>query len=376
MTNFPFGILDVIYALNIPIRKRHNDEAYIDCPHCFFNPKTGHSGKGKAQVIISQNVYNCPRCGNGGGMLDLYSSVSGCDKKTANREMRRFVNDKSYQVHKEQIKKIVKTAEESVVETTQLAPRKEIDRTYRAFLSLCELRREHKNNLLNRGLTGKNIAHYGFKSTPSCDKQNSIISDLIKKGYTLKGVPGFYLDNNNWRIDISDWNQGFFVPMCNLKNQCLGLQIRLDKPTEKQKYVWLSSKRKKGGCGRTSVPHITNTFDIGESVYITEGGLKADIAHCISKGTFVAIAGVSQFSVLPLLFSQLRMQGVKRIIDSYDSDCKYNPNVEKARTRLKQEVIKAGLEYYRMEWDENYKGIDDYLFAVPRGSRKFIVYDK
>ncbi len=371
MANFPFTILDVINALGLEIRKIHNDEIYFDCPHCFDGKK---KHQGIAQAIMTDNVYNCPRCGTGGGMLQLYSACTGVDIKQANREMRRYVNAPAYSKRKKDIQRIVKQINENKSDTETIANRKVVDRTYRAFLSLCTLRLEHYNNLRARGLSDKNIAHYGFKSTPRKDEFDKIISALIGKGCTLKGVPGFYCENGVWNIAIEDYNQGYFVPYTNIEGLCCGMQIRLD-VSKKMKYIWFSSSKKIGGCGRTSVPHFSNIFNLSESVYITEGGLKADVAHCLSHKTFVALAGVSQLSILPNLFKQLKNAGVKNIVDCFDSDCKYNEHVEKARGRLKAEVENAGLIYHRLEWDEKYKGIDDYLFAVPKGSREFVVYD-
>lgn len=377
--DFPFTIVDVINKLGLAIREIKNNELYIDCPECHVNPKNGHSGKGRCQVLITEGVYSCQRCGEfRGGILDLYCYYKGCNKKSANREMREYVSASVYKQNELRIHKIVKAAEESVYDNANLASRTEINRTYRMFLSLCELAQEHKNNLLARGLSEKNIAHYGFKTTPvNFDERKGIVSELLKRGCKLEGVPGFFVNRTGkWDINLYDKIRGYFVPMCNLQNECLGLQIRLDIPFDNCKYVWLSSKNKLSGVGRSSVPHISNTLNIGESIYFTEGGLKADVAHCLSNRTFIAIAGVTQYKVLPILFAQLKKNGVKRIIDAYDSDCKYNLNVEKARQKLKGYVKKAGLEYFRMEWDEKWKGIDDYLLTHPKGTRKFIIYDK
>lgn len=378
-TDFPFTILDVINNLGLQIREYRKNEVYIDCPECHTNSKNGHNGQGKCQVLLTEGVFSCPRCGNfSGGILDLYCYYRNTDRIQANKEMRQYVNAPDYLHRKAQIKKIIKSAEESVYNNANLASRNEIDRTYRTLLALCTLTDKHKHDLLRRGLSEKNIAHYGFKSTPvTFSEKQHIISELIKHDCKLEGVPGFYKNKlDNWDININQKMYGYFVPMCNLQNQCLGLQIRVDNPEKNRKYIWISSKNKKCGVGRSSVPHITNTLSIGDTVYLTEGALKADVSHCLANRTFIGLAGVTQFKVLPILFSQLYKNGVKRIVDSYDSDCKYNQNVEYARQKLKGFVIKAGLEYYRMEWDEKWKGIDDYLLAHPKGTRKFTVYDK
>lgn len=371
--DFPFTIVDVIQSLGLEIRSIHNNEMYIDCPN------HGDRGKGKCQVLISEGVYNCPHCGQfDGGILDLYCYYRNVDRKQANKEMREYVSQTSYKAKKIQIHKIVSSAEKSIYNNTKIASRPDIDKTYRTLLSLCGLSDRHKNDLISRGLSIKNINHFGFKSVPCTENEiRPIIDKLISYGCRLDGVPGFYIDKRGkWNMNLYSKCSGFFVPMCNLQNECLGLQIRVDEPVDGRKYIWLSSKNKNHGVGRTSVPHISNVFHSGETIYLTEGALKADVAHCLCNRTFIAVAGVTQYKVFPLLFSQLKKNGIKRIIDTFDADCKYNKNVEYARQRLKQYVLKAGLDYYRMEWDEKYKGIDDYLLHHPKGHRKFIIYDK
>ena len=374
--DFPYTILDVVNNLGLQIRKIKNNEMYIDCPECHQN---GHNDQGHCQVLLSEGVYSCQHCGQfEGGILDLYCYYRNVDRRQANMDMRQYVKAPVYKQRKAQVQKIVMSAEASVYDNANLANRKDIDRTYRTLLSLCTLAQEHEKDLFRRGLTEKNIAHFGFKTVPvKFNERRCIVSALLERGCKLEGVPGFYKDKfDEWNINIYEKIRGYFVPMCNLQNECLGLQIRVDSPENGRKYVWLSSKNKYCGVGRTSVPHITNTLSIGDTVYFTEGGLKADIAHCLSHKTFIAIAGVTQYKVIPILFSQLKKNGVKRVVDSYDADCKYNQNVEIARQKLKGYALKAGLEYYRMEWDEQWKGIDDYLLAHPKGTREFNVYDK
>lgn len=365
MTDFPFNIRDVLSALNIPIRRSDGNFLYIDCPVCY---EENTAKKGKCQIRMDSNVFNCPRCGTGGGMLKLYSLIENCSEKEANRRMREFVKSPSFNAKREQ--ESYRKALQSAPKLVKLAPKPVIDRTYRTLLTLCVLRVEHKKNLLKRGLTEKQIAHYGFKSVPWKNESDAIVNQLIEKGCTLKGVPGFYYEHGKWKMAVYYKNSGFFVPMLNIKGQCLGMQIRRD--TGDPKYLWFSSSGYEQGCNRTSIPTFSNHWNIGKSVCITEGGLKAYIAHAYSGVTFIGIAGVTQFKLLPLLFTQLKKAGVTTIADCFDMDYRTNPHVQKAREQLKNEIINAGFIYARYEWDEKYKGIDDYLVAVPYNKRKLI----
>lgn len=370
MTDFPYNIRDVLNALMITVRRNDGNFLYIDCPVCY---EQNTRKKGKCQIRMDTNVFNCPRCGTGGGMLRLYSLVKGCTEKEANRYMRDYIKSPTYNTKREHDS--YHNAVESAPIQTKLAPKPVIDRTYRELLSSCDLRKEHKENLLKRGLSEKQIAHYGFKSVPWKNESTAIVENLLSKGCSLRGVPGFYEQNGVWRLAVSYKNRGLFVPMINLKGQCLGLQIRLDSPSHGAKYIWFSSSRYDNGCRRTAIPTFSNIWNIGNTVCITEGGLKAYVAHSLSGVTFIGIPGVTQYKMLPLLFTQLKKKGVTTICDTFDMDYQTNPNVARARDRLKEEIIKAGFRYARYEWDERYKGIDDYFSAVPHSQRNMkVVY--
>lgn len=367
MSDFPFTIKDVVSALNIPIRRTDGNFLYIDCPACY---EQNTAKKGKCQIRLDSNVFNCPRCGTGGGMLKLYSLFTGCSKKKAYRSMRDYVKDPIFFSQREHERIEYLRAVASTPKLIKLAPKPVIDRTYRALLAACELRAEHKKNLLKRGLSEKEIEHYGFKSVPWKNESVAIVEQLLEKGCELRGVPGFYEDNGTWKLAVSYKNRGFFIPMVNIKGQCLGLQIRLDSPSRNTKYIWFTSSRYENGCARTAIPTFSNYWNIGKSVCLTEGGLKAYVAHSHSGVTFIGIPGVTQYKMLPLLFTQLKKRGVTTVCDCFDMDYKTNPNVARARDRLKEKIINAGFRYARYEWDENYKGIDDYFTEIPRGDWK------
>ena len=55
----------------------------------------------------------------------------------------------------------------------------------------------------------------------------------------------------------------------------------MDNPKGKNKYVWLSSANQKKGCGISSIVGISGKAE-GNEIYVTEGILKAEIAHQVS----------------------------------------------------------------------------------------------
>ena len=383
--DFPFTILDVINALGLSVRRISGDRVYFDCPVCPSFSKSGkpRSGQGKVEARITESVFNCPACGDfHGGMLDLFCYYRNCDKAEANRHMRQYVSAQGYD--KNQSLRIVQKARKIKEQNVSLASNGAIDKTYRRFLSLCTLSNEHISSLNQRGLSKKQILRFGLCSAPVLpDEHRYIIHTLLSEGYVLNGVPGFFRQNGKWDYALWDRYRGILIPMVSPDSQLLGFQIRFDNPIidknnpkKRIKYLWFSSKDMPEGTSRTSVGHITNAKEIPECVYLTEGGLKADIASIYGNRVFAAIAGVTQFPAIETLLNQLKARGVKKIVDAFDADYVDNENVEKCRKRLKEITQKKGLEYFRLEWDKNKgKGIDDYLVSVPRGKREFRVTD-
>ena len=100
-------------------------------------------------------------------------------------------------------------------------------------------------------------------------------------------------------------------------------------------------------------------------VYLTEGGLKADVANALSGGTmpFLAMAGVNNPCGLKEALQDLESIGLKTVIMAFDMDLYANPNVRKGLERAVTVAREIGLAVKFMRWNLNYKGIDDYLLA-------------
>lgn len=69
-----------------------------------------------------------------------------------------------------------------------------------------------------------------------CECKN-ISNKLIELGFELKGVPGFFLDKRNeWTMICKE---GFLIPIRNLENRIVFLQIRLTKKEGKRRYIFI-----------------------------------------------------------------------------------------------------------------------------------------
>lgn len=185
----------------------------------------------------------------------------------------------------------------------------EIHQTYSLLLSMLPLTPTHKAHLLSprRGLTEEQIARFGFKSTPPAFLCRSYAERLRRQGCTLQGVPGFYQDDaGRWTINFGSRTAGILLPAVGMDGLICGMQIRLDTPLHRRddppgksgaKYIWLSSVGKPHGVTSGSPLHFVGE-PFAKTVYVTEGLLKADIAHCLTGRSFVAVAGVNSLNGL------------------------------------------------------------------------------
>lgn len=82
MQDFPFNIGDVVSVMNLRIRHRNTVSLDVDCPLC-------DDHKGKMNLNLKKNVFRCNRCGESGGMLNLYAKAYGVDLQTARKRNHR-----------------------------------------------------------------------------------------------------------------------------------------------------------------------------------------------------------------------------------------------------------------------------------------------
>lgn len=349
-----FNIGQVAELLGIKVRKHTLSGADVDCPFC------GHARK--MNLNVGKNVYHCNYCGKGGGMLDLYRDVRNLSsRKEALREIREALGTGA--LPKYDWKAAAVKCRQVQERSSQLAPAEEIDRTYRALLGLLGLRSTHLQNLIGRGLTVEQVERYQFRSTPDRGAWD-LAPALLRQGCTLSGVPGFYTDSKGiWRLHLPPNMAGILVPVLSCDGLISGFQIRLDRPVDKRKYVWLSSVNMAGGVSSGSPPHLVGDPH-AKVVYITEGALKGYIAHELLGKTFGCIAGVAQYASLRQLLGVLKDNGTETICEAYDADKRTNPNVGLAQSKMFQIAREEyGFQVYTVTWNSRFKGIDDWALA-------------
>ena len=362
-SDFPFDIEYIVEILGLNIRRQSYDGVYVDCPFC-------RDSRGKMKVNYHNNIWRCNYCGASGGMLSLYSKMHNINESEAYKEICSIINNST--TEKKRITSVQKIKGNKPHET-QRADNEAIHKTYKRLLEMLVLSERHKEHLKTiRGLSDSQIELLGYKSTPPFYMCKSITGKLNEEGYTIQGVPGFYQKDGYWTINFSSVTSGILIPAKGIDGMIHGFQIRLDVPLKYDdgekigaKYIWFSSSGKHMGTGPGSPLHFVGNPFAGV-VYITEGILKADIAHCLMSRTFVAVSGISNTSRLDMLFSLLAENGTHMIIEAADMDKYRNEQVNRATSAIYLAAQKNGLSFRRLTWNPKYKGIDDWQLAIKR----------
>lgn len=297
---FPFNIMDVAELLHLHIRRRQADSVYADCPIC-------GDKRGKMNINFAKNLWRCNYCNEGGGMLSLYGKVYGISNSEAYREICDTLQNGL--TVPEYTAKVL--PEQTAIEQSVLASPQEIHQTFSMLLELLTLTPQHRKHLREvRGLTDEQIERLGYKSTPPFYLCRSLAQKLRSRGCKVEGVPGFYVGKDDkWTVNFNSVTAGIIIPAKGIDGMIRGAQIRLDTPIREQesdpdksgtKYLWLSSASKKRGVSSGSPVHFVGD-PFARVVYVTEGLLKADVAHFLMDRSFAATAGANNVNKLDTL---------------------------------------------------------------------------
>ena len=417
----PFTIMDVAAYLGIEKLedcqkgyrvKDPENEANVVCPFC-------GDARGKASICVCgggqvKNVFHCYDCGSGYNMVTLYAELKhmkGKDRyKRAYRELyrkkQRQGNGKmrSRKAMQQESQKVKRRAGSQKKKMAEPLNREQVDQAYRAMLKYLKLKQVHRNDLVRRGVSDEIIQRMIEKGYRSINVEGSlsIARRLIKDGCKLEGVPGFFKNwDGEWDLNFHDGNRGYLCPVYDIEGFLRGFQIRLDRPVKKNKYVWLSSSGMEKGTAISSLVGVSGVPK-GESIFLTEGILKAEIASQIRGDCFLGNPGIGNWRDLSEVLKAAKERGVKHVYEMYDMDkmlrltCQEdydercmecedkeehgNPEFECPRKRLKRDTIRKGCNSaYRVckelgltckrelwdvgedgLWDEHEKGIDDW----------------
>ncbi len=367
--DLPFGIMDVAGLLRLNIRRRAPGQVYVDCPIC-------GDRRGKMNLNTAKDLWRCNYCGEGGGMLSLYAKVYGVSNSDAYREICDALAVNGFS----QDYTVPEKMTPAEAEQSDAASVQEVHQTLSMLLSMLTLIPAHRAHLQSvRGLSDDEITRFGFKSTPPPFLCRSLTNRLVKAGCRVQGVPGFYVDDNGcWTVKFHQRTSGIIIPIFGVDGLIRGAQIRLDHPLKDKddppektgvKYLTLSSTGKRMGTTSGSPIHFVGD-PCSRVVYVTEGCLKADVAHALMHRTFVATLGANNTAKLDELFAFLHRNGTEEIIEAEDMDKYSNEMVGKGASKIYALAARHGMRCRRLTWNPNYKGIDDWQLALRRKEQK------
>ena len=391
----PFGIDFVVEQDLVPlgIQKVPNSTGYsFNCPFCEKNglkPDRKH----KYSVDIYKNVGHCMRCGSGHGILSLHQALSKnpISMDESKQDLLKRWNGLPSDVQVT-LSKTLEHLEEENRKQLEPAPIEIRDEVYRRFLNNLTLSSRHRQDLLSRGLTEKEIDERMYRTVPSVgavsfgvETFTYEISDTLKR-HTKWGIPGFY-DIRTSEPKVVFCDPGFFVPVRDEFNRISGMQIRYDplpenaseaKKDHYAKYKWFNSnfREKKDGCtasGCENIHYATPLLSVPKSIILTEGVLKADIISRLGgrlkgKEPVPVIGVVGVYNTENLCFELLKMKqyGLETVYIAVDMDYREKKQVADALNNIEEIVSGTGLKYKVETWNPAYKGYDDYLLGVQK----------
>ena len=366
-TPLPFSIEEVaqLNGLNVTRNK---------CPFC--------GGRTSFGISRSKQMWNCMRCGEKGNAITLHAKLHNMSNSEAYKDIQNSLKNFSGVMTQPS------SRPDKAESMCQIADIDKRDAVYRAMLEICKLDDNHKADMEKRGFLEKELATFGTFDIKRDNDRSLFARNLIKQGFHLEGIPGFYIDStNSWTTAYS--KRGILVPYVSFDNKVQGLQIRKDTKLLRRfsdgklehKYSWFSSgyipssAKPDSGTRATTFVHYACSFRYSEmkksyvpeftdgTFYLTEGAMKADLVHNITGRAYIAVPGVNALPQLEAELKKLRRIGVRRIINAYDMDYLTNEHVAEAVGKTETMIRDEGFEYNRMTWDTKngiLKGIDDY----------------
>lgn len=317
-------------------------EVRVICPKC-----SKGDGKKKFYFNVRLGCGHCYSCGFEAGATDFYAASTHTTHEEAVREIRSRMGDPN----EREAEKASITPEIAYVSRAEMADEKVRSNTYRNFLNTLILSERHKNTLSDRGLPETAIRKHGYKSYPVLLRSASdCVERLLERGCVLDGVPGFYRKDNQYKL--AHMPEGYLIPVCGLSGEIRGMQLRVQTPKapDYTKYFTLSSARYPSGTpSRAFLHYVGSPSD--NTVWITEGALKANITHEISGVSVLAVPGVSSLSFVPETLKTLKNRGVRSVVVAYDMDYFINAHVQDSLKKLVQMIRNAGLCATQKIWN-------------------------
>ena len=336
---------------NFKIRSKYNKFQCFACGTCgdgirFIQYYDGVSWK-EAVVKIALEK----------GLITLEESINLLEVNENAQEIFKNKENNNENLNK---KLFINNKEDDAATTTELSTIDIIDKIYSIFvkgyslLGKDKLTEQHKKEIKEaRNLSDEELEKDGYFTFPNMDFNDAFLEELEKENISLdllKGVPGFYYSKvkEKWGFTILRDTSGIGIPIRNIDKKIVGIQIRLDKISEKKKrYQWFSSAFA-GGDGSKGAKNIYGTSSGAPvaviypdklkngTIFITEGFFKArttsNLYNCIS----LSVQGVHNWKEIPDIIKRLQEKNKhhKNICIAYDGDMGRKDTVLKPAVQL------------------------------------------
>lgn len=351
-----YQMTDILPLLPIPQPPYGKSSYNIPCPIC----DTSGGRKKHLNINLRKNVFRCPKCGQfSGGVFDLYAYYENISRDDVVQQLKDRLGGKDISQYKGKGKRKKKPLPlPPAIPQSTLADIDTRNRVYRALLDKLSLESDHQENLLGRGLTEKDIARLQYRTTPTADFC-TLAQTLIDEGHDLRGVPGFYRDNDG-RWTLALYQRGIMIPCRDRFGRIQRLHIRLDKKMKKGgKFLPFSSTDKPDGVGAENWCHLAGP--VQEYILLIEGYMKADIVNAFTGFTVLAIPGVTSIQHLEPVLKELIGLGLKHVMTCFDMDYLKNWHVESAYTKLVELLGSLDITFGTHLWMPDCNGLDDFL---------------
>lgn len=255
-----------------------------------------------------------------------------------------------------------------------------LNAVYQVLLNELTLSDDHRENLKKRGLTDEGINLRGYKSLPLRGRAR-LARNLAKQfgSETCKKIPGLFIKQTTDSVSGSPsssgkpyWTlagaPGIIVPLRDQQKRITALKVRVDKPGDGPKYPYITSTKRKDAAQEgpspepsIHVPAFGGKLKITDTIRLTEGELKADIATALSGILTFSIPGVSTWRLALPVIRNLD-PAPKVILLSFDADAWSNYLVARALQNTAAALQQEGFDVRLEVWEINRgKGIDDIL---------------
>lgn len=373
-------------------------------------PFHGDTNFGNFKINSQKGIYKCFACGSYGDAIQFVENLFEIgfqpavmkiavdqgiiEEEQAEQFLGGKVSDLNIREVANNIREVTSKNNEKVNGLTEIGSPYVLDLGYRLFLKGTTLSPEHRKYLQSRGLTDEEIEKMELFTFPEPTKEFLRALHLqcsrMRLTYNLfKRIPGFYtrpewaLNTTNPATNEREYfytfarHKGIGIPTRNALGYIVGIQIRKDSLTKKNRYTWFSSSF----AGKDDNPFIFGTaagapthvaipkdLKYKNVVFITEGFFKAEEVARTFGCPCVSVSGVGNYKTICDDLKQIEkhrtFHPIEHLYITFDADLCKNIQVY-LHAKNMVNLIRSqypNVKIYMTLWhEEDGKGIDDLI---------------